>query len=55
LQPTTHPNSPLLLNTSIQVSYTFVRDHNIHSCGFYNFLLVNLSFLVLTFKCEYFF
>ena len=35
LQPTTHPNSPPLLNTSTQVSYTFVRGHNnIHSCGF---------------------
>jgi len=38
LQPTTHPNSPPLLNTSTQVSYTFVRGHNIRSCGFYQFL-----------------
>ena len=26
-----HPNSPSLLNTSTQVSYTFVRGHNIRS------------------------
>ena len=31
LQPTTHPNSPPLLNTSTQVSYTFIRGHNIRS------------------------
>jgi hypothetical protein len=51
LQPNTHPNSPPLLNTSTQVSYTFVRGHNIRSPS--NLLWI-LSFLVLTFKCQFY-
>jgi hypothetical protein len=43
LQLTTHPNSPPLLNTSTQVSYTFIRGHNIRSLS--NLLWI-LSFFV---------
>jgi hypothetical protein len=59
LQPTTHPNSPPLLNTSTQVSYTFIRGHNIRSPSnllwILSFFVSNLSFLVLTFKCQFYY
>jgi hypothetical protein len=43
LQPTTHPNSPHLLNKNTQVSYTFVHGHNI--CSPSNLLWI-LTFFV---------
>ena len=51
-----HPSQVLspILNTSTQVSYTLYVVTISVSYGFYHFLYVNLSFLVLTFKCEYY-
>ena len=48
------PTLPLFsTQASTQVCYTFIRgQNNIHSCGCF-FFKVNLSFLVLTFKCEF--